>query len=276
MGFYITKASGEKEKFDINKFKSSLQKAGADEQIIQEVTQQLEKRTDLRSTKDIYHFAMKELKKKKRPVAARYNLKQALLKLGPSGFPFEHFVAKIFESKGYTTQTGKVISGFCVDHEIDLIAHKDNQHAMAECKFHNRQGLKTNIKVTLYVMARFNDIKNQLKQTQKHKSEKYECWVVTNTKFTTEAIKYANCTGIELLGWGYPARNNIADIITKYDLFPITVLTSLNRHQKRELIEKGFVLCRDVNKYTQYLKEIGLRKKQIDDVITEAEGTCEL
>jgi len=276
MSFTITKASGEKEKFDMDKFRSSLHKAGADEKIIQEIAEKLEKQTDLRSTKQIYRFAMRELKKIKRPLAAKYNLKQALLQLGPSGFPFENFVAEIFKSKGYTTKTGTIMQGFCVDHEIDLTAHKENKHALAECKFHNRQNLKTNVKVTLYVMARFNDIQKKLNKTKEHKLDMYECWVITNTKFTTEAIKYANCIGIELLGWGYPNKGNIADIIAKYDLFPITVLTTLNAHQKRELIKKGFVMCRFVNKHIQHLKTLGLQDKQIENIKAEAKGVCEL
>ena len=276
MSFKITKASGQKEKFDIKKFTLSLKKAGADEHIIQAIAQKLAKRADLRSTKDIYRFAMKELKKAQRPAAAKYNLKQALLQLGPTGYPFEYFVAEIFKSKGYETQTGKVISGFCVDHEVDLAAHKENKHALAECKFHNNQAFKTNVKVTLYVSARFNDIQKKLSKTKKHKSDIYECWVVTNTKFTTEAIKYARCTGIELLGWGYPEHDNIADIIAKYDLFPITVLTTLTAREKRQLIKKGFVLCHSVHQYTKQLEHLGLTDKQIDNVIAESEGVCAL
>jgi Restriction endonuclease len=276
MSFYITKTSGKKEKFDKDKFKISLQKAGADEATLKIITDKLEKQTNIQTTQDIYNFALQELKKIKRPLAAKYNIKQALFQLGPTGYPFEHFIAQIFQNKGYSTQTGIVIKGICVDHEVDLVAHKNNHHILAECKFHNDPRLKTNVKVTLYVKARFIDIENYLKKTEQHTKEFYESWVITNTKFTTQAIQYARCNKINLLGWDYPRKENLADLINAYNLFPITVLTSLNNIQKNELIKKGFVLCRDVRKYAQALESIELNKQQIDEIIAESEGVCEL
>ena len=189
MSFYITKASGNKEPFDIQKFSLSLKKAGADINTIEQIAQKIVLRTDLRTTHDIYHFALEELKKINRSLAAKYNLKQALLLLGPTGFPFEQFVAHIFQSKGYKTETDQVIPGFCVRHEVDLVAHNHEHSLLAECKFHNNQALTTDVKVALYVSARFHDIQ-KLHYAQERKSI-HESWVITNTRFTSDAIGIA-------------------------------------------------------------------------------------
>lgn len=273
MPFTITKYSGEQEEFDIEKFRSSLQKAGAEESLIQDIVKKLKQHSTLRSTKEIYHFAMRELKKRNRPLAARYNLKQALLHFGPTGFPFELFVAEIFKKKGYSTKTDIIMSGFCIDHEIDVYAQKSNHCIIGECKFHNLQALKAHVKVALYVKARFEDI---IKKIKKNDGTSYSCLLATNTKFTSETIKYAQCSGIELLGWGYPAHDNIQQLITQYKLFPITTLTTLNIKQKRILMGKGFILCHTIADHIDHLKEIGLKEKKIDAVIKEAHDVCAL
>ena len=43
-------------------------------------------------------------------------------------------------------------------HEVDVIAEKDNQHFMIECKFHNDSSRNCNVKIPLYTQSRFLDI----------------------------------------------------------------------------------------------------------------------
>ena len=58
MAFYIRKSSGEKELFDMYKFRTSLIKAGADDHIINRLVRELEQFPKLRSTKEIYGYAL--------------------------------------------------------------------------------------------------------------------------------------------------------------------------------------------------------------------------
>lgn len=154
----IIKASGQKEPFNTKKFQNSLKRAGASDKTIEKLIRKIKKIPTLKTTQQIYYFALEELKKYSRPVAARYKIKEALQNLGPSGFPFEKFVAQLFEYQGYKAKNNVFIDGFCVDHEVDVVAQKDNKNYMVEAKFHQRQDLKTDVKVTLYVQARFEDI----------------------------------------------------------------------------------------------------------------------
>ena len=121
------------------------------------------------TTKEIYHKAFELLHKEEKPIALKYSLKRAIMELGPSGFPFEKFVAEIFKFKGYTAETGKLVKGFCVEHEVDVVAWNKDKLIMCEAKFHNDPGMKSDLKVALYVKARFDDLR---KMTYKYGKER--------------------------------------------------------------------------------------------------------
>lgn len=276
MSFYITKASGEKELFNIKKFKRSLQKAGASEELIKEIVRKIEQLPKLRNTKKIYNFALEYLNKSNRPIATRYNLKQALMELGPAGFPFELFIAELFQAQGYKIEKEKIIQGACIAHEIDISAQKSGKHFIVECKFHNRRGLKSDVKVALYIKARFDDIKKKWEKDPNHGNKIHQAWIVTNTKFTSVAIEYSQCVGIQLLDWRYPEKKSLPDLINKLGLHPITALTSLNKREKKECIKAGFVLCRDASKHKKILQKLHLSEYKIKNLIEEAEKACSL
>ncbi|MCK5632249.1 restriction endonuclease [bacterium] len=276
MSFYIIKSSGQQELFDIKKFRRSLLKAGASRTLIGKVVREIKKRDDLRSTKDIYEFAIDFLDKTDRPIAARYNLKRALMDLGPAGFPFEKFIAEVFRAQGYDVEIGKIINGICVNHEVDVSAQKDQKHYMIECKFHNRRNLKSDVKVALYIKARFDDIKKAWEKDPNHGHKLHGAWIVTNTVFTSQAIAYGSCVGIHMLDWKHPKETNLPDTIHRLGLHPITALTSLNSHQKKECIKAGFVLCRHARDHKETLKHLRLTDYQIKKLINESEAVCSL
>jgi Holliday junction resolvase-like predicted endonuclease len=274
MKLYIRKASGKKELFDIEKFRRSLEKAGAHTNLIEQLVFEIQQLPKLRTTKEIYAYALNRLQRERSSVAARYNIKHALLELGPAGFPFEQFIADIFRAQGFTATTNQIEPGFCVEHELDIIMVRNSTIAMVECKFHNSQKLKTDIKVALYCKARFDDIKKAWEMAPKQKRQFHESWIVTNTKFTSEAIRYANCTSIELLGWSYPAHENLPMLIDRYSLYPVTALPYISKAQKRLFIKEGFVLCRDASQNIHVMRKLGLTHAEIDQIITDAHELC--
>jgi predicted lactoylglutathione lyase len=56
----------------------------------------------------------------------------------------------------------------------------------------------------------------------------------------------------------------------KYDVYPITTLTTLSRSQKQSLISKGVILCEDLEKNKEVILSLGLSKTHIDNVLQEA------
>jgi hypothetical protein len=265
---YIIKSTGEHEPFSVEKFQRSLHRAGATPDLINQITAYVLQAPDLKTSTDIYHYAYNHLRAHKPAMAARYNLKNAIGQLGPSGFPFERFVAEIFKQQGYSTAVDQIVYGFCVSHEIDIILKNDHETMMVECKFHQPR-LHADVKVPLYIKARFDDI-------QKREPIFSQAWVVTNTRFTSDAIAYGQCAGLKLLSWGYPEDNNIATMVDNLGLLPITALTTLSSKQKRFLIQKGLVLCRDASRYTHLLQELGFSDNKINQILDEAQTACQL
>lgn len=269
----ITKSSGETEPFSRQKLLNSLQKAGAQRYLAEDIAKKIEWRLqEGMSTKEIYKRAFSLLGKVKKPLAARFSLKQAIFQFGPEGYPFEKFVGKILERQGYKVQVGQIIKGRCVQHEVDVIAEKENEHFLVECKFHNRQGLKSDVKVVLYVKARFEDIQDEL--IQRGHKEFHEAWLVTNTKFTKDAVQYAGCTGINIIGWGYPEGRSLQDLIENTGLHPLTCLPSLPSTSKRRLLQKGIVLCQEIIENPTLLSEIGVKRDQKNKIINEIQQIC--
>ncbi len=161
-----------------------------------------------------------------------------------------------------------MIQGKCVPHEVDVYAKRGNEHLAAELKYHNSPGYKTDIKVALYVKARFDDI------WQCNEEDKKACpvdlgYLITNTKFTRQAIDYARCSGMGLLGWSYPQQGNLYDRIIANALYPITVLTTLKKAEKRLLIDQGIVTSDQVREHRDVLRSVGLTPERIGTIVAE-------
>lgn len=271
----IKKASGEMEPFSQTKLRRSLERVHTSTESIEKVIALVEgelKNGD--KTRDIYQKAFSLLKKYECPVASRYSLKQAIMQLGPSGHPFEKLVGEILASKGYLIEVGKIVSGFCVTHEIDVIALKDERHLMVECKFHNQPGTKTDVKVALYVEARFKDVEKAWQKNLGHTNKFHEVWLVTNTKLTSDAIKYAACSGMKTVGWNHPPKEGLEVLIDQTGLHPITCLTQLSNSQKQQLLESGIVLCKELLDNKSSLRTLGLSESKLTMVIKEMNQLC--
>lgn len=273
----ITKASGEQEPFDESKLRRSLQSANADDESIEQIVKAIgEMLYDGISTQKIYREAFKLLRKRSRRSAGRYKLKEAMLEFGPTGYPFEKFIAEVLNRSGYQVETGVVVEGHCVSHEIDVIASRENTWFLVECKFHNRKGHTCNVKVPLYIQSRFQDVKVNWSKQPGHAGHKHHGWVVTNTRFTTDAITYGECIGLKLLSWDYPKRNGLKDLIARVNLHPITCLSSLNRSEKQHLLEQDVVLCSQPCEDSSVLDGLNLDSRKRKRVLEEALDICDI
>ena len=270
MKIRVTKGNGEKADFNPEKLKQALESSGAgraeQEKIIRLVTRKL---YDGISTVKIYRMAFDLLKKESHKIAGRYKLKNAIMELGPTGFPFEKFVGKIFETMGYKVQTGVIVQGRCVSHEIDVIARKHNEMLMIECKFHSDSFTKSSVQVPLYIHSRFQDVKASWEKEYGNNIH-FRGGVVTNTRFSEDAEKYGVCAGLLMISWDYPTNNGLKSRIDKSGLHPVTSLISLSKAQKQQILEKGIVLCSELESNRNILKEIGIQERQIVRILHEA------
>ncbi|MDP3996614.1 MAG: ATP cone domain-containing protein [bacterium] len=269
----VIKADGTEEQFDREKLFSSLSRAGADSQTTDTIVRHIENElVNGMATEDIYRHAFAILEKTQKPMASRYSLKRAVAALGPSGFPFEKFLAELFKRSGFRdVKTGVILKGKCVEHEVDLVAKKGDKIIMAEAKFHKEHRFKTDLKVALYVKARFTDL-GEASETDSFKPT--DGWLVTNTKFTSQAIQYGECSGLTLIGWSYPQRGNLREMIEEAKLHPITALTSITEHEKTALLNSGMVLCSSLVEKSGELGQLGIKKDRIDEIVKESRELC--
>lgn len=272
----IRKANGQLEPFDAQKFKHSLLRSNASpvlvDKVIEHVAQEVEEGM---TTHDIYHHAFSLLHKLEQPAAARYSLRRAITNLGPTGFPFEKFVAEIFKDMGYETLTDQIVQGSCVEHELDVVAWDSEKLIMSEVKFHNELGLKSDLKVTLYVKARFEDLAKVKFNYGGQERSLDEGWLITNTKFTQSATQYAKCQNLKIVGWDYPAEHSLREMIESRGLYPITILNSLSERDKRNLMDKGVILCRTIKDNPEILKSVGLLAENVDKLVREVSALTE-
>ena len=270
---HIVKASGQREPFSEAKLRSALARSGAPADLAEGAVTRV--RAELHegiTTNEIYDIAFTFLRGHSPVLAGRYALRRAIMELGPEGHPFERLVGEILESQGYTVQTGVVIEGRCVSHEVDVVAENAAERVLVECKFHNDPGIKSDVKVALYVQARFDDIK--ARAAGEGVNRFHATWLVTNTKLSSDAVRYARCMGMRAIAWGYPQEGNLAQLIEQTNLQPVTVLASLGRHEQRALIALGVVTCAGLRKDPSVLAHIGMKSEQAEAVMKEVAELC--
>lgn len=234
----VIKATGEIEPFSEEKVISSLLRVGTSPELAQKIISQIKPQLYANiPTFEIYSTMMKILKKERWDLAERYSLKRAIMDLGPTGYPFEKFISAVLEAGGHKVAINQIILGKCVSHEIDVVAQNTKKY-MIECKFHGIPGGRTDVKVALYTYARFLDVKEKGFDIP---------WLITNTKVTQEVKTYSLCVGMKVTAWDYPEGESLNEMVDKSGLYPITASIKLSEVQKRDLIEKGIVFCKDFN-----------------------------
>ena len=268
---YVVKASGDRAIFDQDKLIRSLDKAGAGQDIITDVLSGLENQLyDGITTQKIYRQAYKILNKLSKHRAGRYKLKEAIFELGPSGYPFEIFVGELLKKQGYKVEVGIIVQGKCVKHEVDVVAENEHNHFIVECKFHSAPNKKSNVVVPLYIHSRFRDIIANMHQLPGYETKLHQSWVVTNTRFTSDAIDYGKCSGMNMISWDYPHDSNLSNRVSMSGIHPVTSLSCLKRAEKQNLLALGIVTCHMLLENRRQLIDLGFSEKRVNNVFLEA------
>lgn len=265
----IRKKDGTTQPFDQNKFIHSLERTGLStdtaSQIAKDVLIHFGSDT---STRDLKRKTHSVLYKRHPEAAGRYRLKDALMKLGPTGFPFEHIMAQLFQKKGFKTRVGIHLMGLCISHEVDVLAQTTDSAWLMECKYHNQPHVKSDVKVPLYVKSRFDDLVHHFAGIELVFS------VACNTRFTDDAVSYSRCAGIQLLSWNYPETNGLNHQLDHYKIYPISILHGLNRSEINALFEQHIYTLQDLLQEFDQLKKIITDPTRRNKIIHESEALC--
>jgi len=271
----VMKFSGDMEKFSRLKLMHSLERSGASPEAVDAVVREVESRLfDGISSKMIYDLSFSLLRKKELGIAARYKLKKAMMELGPTGYPFEYFVGEIFRLRGFKVEVGQVLQGHCVTHEVDVVATMGMEQHFIECKYYLRTGKNANVQVPLYIRSRVDDLIRKRSEEPEFAGYTFHGGVVTNTRFTSDAISFGECTGLHMMSWDYPEGNSLKDFIDREHIFPITVLTRLSIGDKQKLMDKGIVICRQLLQEQKALDSIGMDFHKQQSVLREVHSLC--
>jgi len=271
----IRKVSGDMEPFSRTKLMSSLHRSGADNETVHSIIADVESwMFDGITTKKIYDRAFALLRKKQLGIAAKYKLKNAMMELGPTGYPFEFFVGQVFKLQGFHVEVGQVLQGHCVTHEVDVIATKDMNQYFVECKYYQTTGKNANVQVPMYIRSRVDDLIKFRKDLPEYAGYTFHGVVVTNTRFTTDAISFGKCSGLELLSWDYPTGKGLKEFIDEEHIFPITVLTKMLSAEKHQLMDRGIVICSQLLENPEALSHIGLDERRQQKILEEVRFLC--
>jgi len=273
---WIINAAGEKEEFAMDKVRHTCLRAGASEEIAERISEDVASRVrDGMNTRHILKMTLALLSKFEEPhVVARYDLKGAIMRLGPAGFPFETFFSEILAEYGYTVHTRQILNGFCISHEIDIVAEKEGDVQMVECKYRNSSGDYIGIKDALYTYARYLDLVEGY--TAKKCPKFTSVALVTNTKFSGDVLRYASCKGMKLVGWGYPRGGSLQEMIEAKHLYPITVLRALDNLSQRRFAAANIMLCKHILQLeiSELQERTGLGMRKLEGIRDEIAQVC--
>lgn len=268
----VKKYSGDLVPFDPDSLRHSLSRSGASEMEVTKVFGQIKhKLYDGISTRELYELAFELLKGHRDVYAARYSLKKALRDLGPDGFYFEKWVARLFQSNGYQAITGQTIQGHSVTHEIDVVAMKDERLLVVECKFRNDIDAKISVTTPMYYMSRVLDVSGIDYTFFNRTMQVTTGWLVTNAYFTSDSIKFAEYHRMNLLGWNYPENKSLKLQVDENGEYPITCLTQLNTQEKAILLKRQCILVKEIVKNPDFLDFIQANAQKKRRIVLEAE-----
>jgi len=277
MSVSIVKASGQSEDFDIRKLVDSLIRSGASEDIARNIAQRVAAQITPRlRTKHIFRMARKLLRQYNRAADMRYSIKRGIYALGPAGYQFEQYFARILREYGYIVEVNRILNGYCVTHEVDVFAMKDDAGFVIECKYHSNGGIPTDVKTALYIYSRFTDIKRAYASTPGNPVLIQQGWLVTNTRCSADAIKFAECMGLRIVSWRYPEKESLEKMIENKSLYPVTILTSVKRNILDILFRNNFILAKDIADIDEqmFVAKSGLDREIAGMLKREADELC--
>jgi Holliday junction resolvase len=260
----VTKYDGTTQQFDKKKLIRSLQRSGATSDTIHLVLAKVANVMYPKiPTKKIFSIAYKEFRRVQPVISSKYDLKNALMRLGRSGFPFEAFIERVLTAEGFDCHRNYLAQGKIIPHEIDVVAKKGSEVRMVECKHRSKPWITIHIQTSLYVYARFLDVNKEFTRPM----------IATNTKFTPQVLKYAKGIGMELLGWRFPKNASLERLIERHKMYPITMLRSISPEMLEKCLKKDVILLSDIHPLNeaQLKKKFGIDTKKARKILLECQ-----
>ena len=250
----IIKSTGQHQTFEKKKFIQSLVKSKVPRPVANQIFRQIESKLhDRITTQQIYKLAKQALLDANQTIGYHlYQLREAIATL--DSIAFEKYIAQILTQWGFVSQWNVIVAGRCIEHQVDIVAYKEDKNYLVECKHHRKYHRDSGLGRILELDARWQDInefKGQINYPLGRRAETikfYKSWLITNTKFSEHAKNYAKCRRIELTGWKYGTRLTLERMVQEIHVYPLTMF-GLNSRQSAELVEIDLVTTNDLLAY---------------------------
>jgi len=260
---YVTKANGDKQPFDKQKIINTCLRLQATLEQAQSIADRIEaKAYDGIPTSKILKMIFRYMEKYRPAIGHQIDLKQAIAMLR-SKPDFEIFIAKLFEAMGYEVETNLIIQGKCIEHEIDVVARKENEVILIEVKHHVNHHTYSGLDVFLQLNSTLEDLKEGY-EVGRNNFKFTKAILICNTKVSEHARRYALCRGLEFIAWKFPPEKGLERLIEEYKFYPISFLKEIERDEAYKLADIGIVtvkqLLEDVEKIS---RRSGISKNRI-------------
>jgi hypothetical protein len=268
---WVVKINGEREEFDKTKIFHTCKRTGVSDQVANKIADEVEAAIyDGITTKKILDMVLKKLKQEHPKHSQRYGLREAVAKLDPEEHEFEKYVSHLWEGHGYKTKWDQIVQGECIEHQIDVVAEKDGKRYLLECKHHTNPHRWCGLGTMLQVWAVIDDVRKGYEKDKAN--EGYEnIWLITNTKFSAHAVRYANAKGIILTGWNYPDGNDLRGMIDAKDMDPIDMI-DMPEPVRKKFSKAGIILLKDLLRlpFDELYGKTKIDRKTLRDIVYKA------
>lgn len=245
----VMKFDGSKQPFDKNKVYNTCMRMNATPQQAQDVANKVAAKVyEGIPTKKVLQLIFTFLKEHRPEVEHRIDLREAI-SLMRSKPDFERFIQLLLQAEGYDVDPNQIISGRCVEHEIDAIAKKgggkNEETVYVEVKHHVQSHTFTGVGVFLEARATYEDL-NEGHKDGKNNYDFTRVLVITNTKMSEHALRYADCRNISHIGWRDPPERGLEEIVVQYGFYPVTLLRGISENFVARLGDAGIVLLKQL------------------------------
>jgi hypothetical protein len=244
----VKKADGSLQLFDREKVARTCLRMGANKHAADEIAEKVERRLyDGISSAKILQIIFQFMRRHKPTVGNIFDLRKGLSLMTPKP-EFEVFVQALLARSGFEVSPNRLLNGKCVEHEVDAIARKDGFTFFVEAKHHSRYHTPTGLDESRIARAVLEDVvegfalgKSDLKIDR--------AMIVTNTRYSSQALQYGACRNILQIGWSSPKNQGLQRLISGRNLFPLSCLRGLSMDFRLKLALSGIVL------FEQLIKE---------------------
>jgi len=268
---YVTKADGSKQLFDRNKVLNTCLRLRLSYEDAEKITEKIEKKVyDGIPTKKILQMIFRFASLYRKSLKYQIDLRESISLLRPKP-DFEKFIGIVFETLGYEIKTNLIIPGRCIEHEIDVVAKKDDETLMIEVKHHTNPHKYTGLDTFLEVNSTLEDLKEGY-NLGRHSYNFTKALVICNTKISEHAKRYAECKKINAIAWKYPQEKGLERIIEENKIYPITILKNIELEEAYKLGDIGIVTLKQLLEDPKNISsKANISLKRIQELQKEAE-----